>query len=314
MAGWERRPGTGCVTRKTGKESSGRGRLVSGARFELSQCLYVVAVPPGSHSYLFYSRSGELRGPSPNTFPTPPQLWRRRPGPARGDRRLARHQHGLLRSSDARSGGQRRAWRSGGGRGVVGEAELRLLLLAAPQRPPCRSLPPPSACSSLSKLFQHIDDGFVALDRMPLQEDDRGMPLQEDDRGRLIVARFRWLQEIVGDQIHAASAAVLEKIPQDSEVVFAVLDVSLDLNLNEGLREQDEHTGFCSCGTFEGGDCPILCSIWRIAPDQMLHLLSFLLLPGARCASQCWEDYCRSASISSLLVLWIHGLLRLRIQ
>jgi hypothetical protein len=79
---------------------------------------------------------------------------------------------------------------------------------------------------------------------MPLQEDDRGMPLQEDDRGRLIVARFRWLQEIVGDQIHAASAAVLEKIPQDSEVVFAVLDVSLDLNLNEGLREQVMITPF----------------------------------------------------------------------
>ncbi|PUZ44020.1 hypothetical protein GQ55_8G054600 [Panicum hallii var. hallii] len=296
MAGWERRSGTGCMTRKTGKESSGRGRLVSGARFELSQCLYVVAVPPGSQSYLFYSRSGELRGPSPNTSPTPPQLWRRRPGPARGDRRLARHQHGLLRSSDARSGGQRRAWRSGGGRGVVGEAELRLLLLAAPQRPPCRILPPPSACSSRSKLFQHIDDGFVALDRMPLQE---------DDRGRLIVARFRWLQEIVGDQIHAALAAVLEKIPQDSEVVLAVLDVSLDLNLNEGLREQDEHTGFCSCGTFEGGDCPILCSIWRIAPDQMLHLLSFLLLPGARCASQCWEDYTADPRASQ--VCWCCG-------
>jgi hypothetical protein len=44
MAGWERRPGTGCVTRKTGKESSGRGRLVSGARFELSRCPSAISV------------------------------------------------------------------------------------------------------------------------------------------------------------------------------------------------------------------------------------------------------------------------------
>ncbi|KAJ1287788.1 hypothetical protein BS78_02G037500 [Paspalum vaginatum] len=138
----------------------------------------------------------------------------------------------------------------------------------------------------LEKLPEHFDDR-AALDGLPLH----------DDVGRLIVSQFRWLDflvdadgfvdklvevlsvaptrlkkeiigslpEIVGDQSHAAVVAALEKLLQeDSDVVVAVLDVLSDLNLNEELQEQAV-TVAISC-------------IRTIAPDQMPHLLRFLLL------------------------------------
>ncbi|RLM86813.1 hypothetical protein C2845_PM04G02790 [Panicum miliaceum] len=175
-------------------------------------------------------------------------------------------------------------------------ARLRQLLLpAAPHAPSLArallsvpALQPGLLALLLEKLPEHFDDGGGgALDGLPLQ----------DDVGRLIVSQFRWLDfladadafveklvevlsvapprlkkeiigslpEIVGDQSHAAVVVALEKLLQeDSEVVVAVLDVLSDLNLNEELQEQAV-TIAISC-------------IRTIAPDQMPHLLRFLLL------------------------------------
>ncbi|RCV09513.1 hypothetical protein SETIT_2G035600v2 [Setaria italica] len=174
-------------------------------------------------------------------------------------------------------------------------ARLRQLLLpSAPHVPSLArallsvpALQPGLLALLLEKLPEHFDDGGGALDGLPLQ----------DDVGRLIVSQFRWLDfladadtfveklvevlsvapprlkkeiigslpEIVGDQSHAAVVAALEKLLQeDSEVVIAVLDVLSDLNLNEELQEQAV-TVAISC-------------IRTISPDQMPHLLRFLLL------------------------------------
>ncbi|RLN34883.1 hypothetical protein C2845_PM03G20140 [Panicum miliaceum] len=174
-------------------------------------------------------------------------------------------------------------------------ARLRQLLLpAAPHAPSLArvllsvpALQPGLLALLLEKLPEHFDDSGGALDGLPLQ----------DDVGRLIVSQFRWLDfladadafveklvevlsvapprlkkeiigsfpEIVGDQSHATVVAALEKLLQeDSEVVVAVLDVLSDLNLNEELQEQAV-TVAISC-------------IRTIAPDQIPHLLRFLLL------------------------------------
>ncbi|XP_066393336.1 uncharacterized protein [Miscanthus floridulus] len=171
-------------------------------------------------------------------------------------------------------------------------ARLRQLLL--PTAPHAQSL----ARALLS--VPALQPGLLALllEKLPEHFDDGGdgLPLQ-DDVGRLIVSQFRWLDflvdadafvdklvevlsvapprlkkeiigslpEIVGDQSHAAVVAALEKLLQeDSEIVVAVLDVLSDLNLNEELQEQAV-TVAISC-------------IRTIAPDQMPHLLRFLLL------------------------------------
>ncbi|EER97998.2 Fanconi anemia group D2 protein homolog [Sorghum bicolor] len=175
-------------------------------------------------------------------------------------------------------------------------ARLRQLLLpTAPHAPSLArallsvpALQPGLLALLLEKLPEHFDDSRGgALDGLPLQ----------DDVGRLIVSQFRWLDflvdadafvdklvevlsvapprlkkeiigslpEIVGDQSHAAVVTALEKLLQeDSEIVVAVLDVLSDLNLNEELQEQAV-TVAISC-------------IRTIAPDQMPHLLRFLLL------------------------------------
>ncbi|XP_066393357.1 uncharacterized protein [Miscanthus floridulus] len=171
-------------------------------------------------------------------------------------------------------------------------ARLRQLLL--PTAPHAQSL----ARALLS--VPALQPGLLALllEKLPEHFDDGGdgLPLQ-DDVGRLIVSQFRWLDflvdadafvdmlvevlsvapprlkkeiigslpEIVGDQSHAAVVTALEKLLQeDSEIVVAVLDVLSDLNLNEELQEQAV-TVAISC-------------IRTIAPDQMPHLLRFLLL------------------------------------
>ncbi|CAN6196902.1 unnamed protein product [Urochloa humidicola] len=174
-------------------------------------------------------------------------------------------------------------------------ARLRQLLLpSAPHAPSLArallsvpALQPDLLALLLEKLPEHFDDDGRALDGLPLQ----------DDVGRLIVSQFRWLDflvdadtfverlvevlsvapprlkkeiigslpEIVGDQSHAAVVAALEKLLQDdSEIVVAVLDVLSDLNLNEELQEQAVTLAISFIRT--------------IPPDQMLHLLRFLLL------------------------------------
>ncbi|PUZ44019.1 hypothetical protein GQ55_8G054500 [Panicum hallii var. hallii] len=139
------------------------------------------------------------------------------------------------------------------------------------------------------------------------------MPLQEDDRGRLIVARFRWLQEIVGDQIHAALAAVLEKIPQDSEVVLAVLDVSLDLNLNEGCGSRMNTLAFALVEHLKAVTARYCAPSGELLQTRCCICSVSCYCPVPAVPVNAGKTILQIREHLKLLVLWIHGLLRLRI-